>query len=102
RGFVSAPMHRVRRLQVIRSKAISLPARTPQEAATTHLISLASVRRFAAIAAAAGATIIMGNQSQFDNTRVQDKLKRKLQSDVQQAFEGFWWRLKPGSSPRLS
>jgi len=28
---------------------------------------LASVRRFAAIAAAAGATIIMGNQSQFDN-----------------------------------
>jgi metallo-beta-lactamase class B len=28
---------------------------------------LASVRRFAAIAAGAGATIIMGNQSQFDN-----------------------------------
>ena len=28
---------------------------------------LASVRKFAAIAAAAGATIIMGNQSQFDN-----------------------------------
>jgi metallo-beta-lactamase class B len=28
---------------------------------------LASVRRFAGIAAAAGATIIMGNQSQFDN-----------------------------------
>jgi metallo-beta-lactamase class B len=28
---------------------------------------LASVRRFAAIAAAAGATIIMGNQSQFDS-----------------------------------
>jgi len=28
---------------------------------------LASVRRFAAIAAAAGATVIMGNQSQFDN-----------------------------------
>src|SRR5262245_17919606 len=28
---------------------------------------LASVRRFAAIAAAAGATIIMGNQSQFEN-----------------------------------
>ena len=28
---------------------------------------LASVRKFAGIAAAAGATIIMGNQSQFDN-----------------------------------
>src|SRR5947209_13958669 len=28
---------------------------------------LASLRKFAAIAAAAGATIIMGNQSQFDN-----------------------------------
>src|SRR5205085_10632752 len=28
---------------------------------------LASVRKFASIAAAAGATIIMGNQSQFDN-----------------------------------
>ncbi|HJZ73219.1 MAG TPA: MBL fold metallo-hydrolase, partial [Vicinamibacterales bacterium] len=28
---------------------------------------LASVRKFAAIAAAAGATVIMGNQSQFDN-----------------------------------
>ena len=28
---------------------------------------LASVRKFAAIAAAAGATIVMGNQSQFDN-----------------------------------
>jgi hypothetical protein len=24
--------------------------------------------------------------------RVQDKLKRKLESHVQQAFEGFWWR----------